>query len=79
MDKQTKQAKEMAKKIYLSVYRKHKKMDLKTAVSVSEIVIEEVLTVVPQHLLSKGLLGDIPNPEYDFWMTVKKELQNTEA
>lgn len=78
MDKQAKQARETARKIYLKVYKKHRKIDFKTAISVSETVIDGILETVPKNIFGKGLIGDIPNPGYDFWINVKNELQKVE-
>jgi len=78
IDKQAKQAKDTAKKIYLKVYKQHRKMDFRTAISVSQTVIDGILETVPKKIFNGGLLGDTPNPTYDFWVNVKNELQKTE-
>jgi hypothetical protein len=68
---------EVARELYLSIYKRHKNMSLEKSLDICTILVDKMLDLMPEKLPTKGMLGELENPEYVYWQKVKTALQNT--
>lgn len=66
---------EVAKELYLSIYKRHKNLSLDKALDLCTILVDKMLEVMPAKLPTKGILMEVDNPEYIYWQKVKNELE----
>jgi hypothetical protein len=70
---------EVAKELYLSIYKRHKNLSLDKALDLCTIVVDKMLDLMPEKLPTKGILGELDNPEYIYWQKVRNELDKVLA
>ena len=68
---------EVARELYLSIYKRHKNLTLEKSLDMCTILVDKMLDLMPEKLPTKGMLGELENPEYTYWQKVKTALQKT--